>query len=259
MKKTSSYSEQSSLLSALGAEYGQMKGRGLLVGFRGAFLGSILVAVIVVATPALRAVTIRPSVDGMVEDGFIFGPKDGIPDAVSGGSIVQILNTNRPGSPWEERGIIEFNISSLNTNTPLMLHLPVYGAMGPYPFTISVFTFAGDGALTLGDWNAGSLFTSFSYLGESSLDFDITSFIRDLQSSGNAFAGFNFRFTVPSTIPANGPFLAFSSLESENNGYGPPCTITDGNSPVPESGSTFLGMVCSILVLAAFGKLTRPS
>jgi hypothetical protein len=229
--------------------------------FRGALLAGILMAVVIGAISVVKAVTITPTVDGSVEDGYLGGPRDGIPDSVLGGASVQILNTNRPVGPYEDRGIIEFNISSLSTSAPLMLHLPVQGAMGPYPLSISVFTYSGDGALTLGDWNAGSLFTSFTYSGGSLVDLDITSFIQDLQSSGSVFAGFNFRITLPSSIPANGPFLAFGSLETAGygSGYAPSASISDQPFTIPEFGSTFAGMVCSILVLAALGRRIKRS
>lgn len=153
--------------------------------------------------------SIAPTVDGSVLDG-LFGPKDGIPDRVGDGSVVQILDVPR----FEDRGIIEFDISTVSGSiTRVELVLSVFGTMGPFPFTVDVFTYTGDGSLSLNDFSAGSFFTSFQYSGEATVTLDVTPFIRALAASGGGFAGFNFQFAVPSAIQSNGPFVAFSSLE----------------------------------------------
>ena len=160
------------------------------------------------------AISITPTVDGSVNDG-LDSPKDGNPDHVSEGSIVQALDVVGAIFPFEARGIIEFDISFLSSGMfgPVMLNLPVFRSMGPFPFTVDVFSYVADGSLSLGDFNAGSPFTSFDYFGASLVALDVTSVVKDLQLSGSEFLGFNFQFAVPSTIPSNGPFIAFNSLE----------------------------------------------
>jgi hypothetical protein len=160
------------------------------------------------------AISITPTVDGSVKDG-LDSPKDGNPDHVSEGSIVQALNVDRSNLPFEDRGIIEFDISSLSLGMlgPVTLDLPVVRSMGPFPFTIDVFSYVADGSLSLGDFNAGSPFTSFDYFGAPHVALDVTSVVHDLQLSGSEFLGFNFQFAVPTTIPSNGPYIAFNSLE----------------------------------------------
>jgi hypothetical protein len=109
--------------------------------------------------------------------------------------------------------------------------------MGPYPFTIDVFTYSGDGVLSLGDFNAGSLFTSFAYSGESVVTLDVSSFIGSLYTSGDDYAGFNFQFAVPTTIPLNGPYVSFGSLE---HGTAAKLMITPTVEPIPAPGAIVL-------------------
>jgi hypothetical protein len=117
------------------------------------------------------------------------------------GSVVQTLHV----PSFEDRGIIEFNLSGLSQ--PILnveLVLPVFSSIGPFPFTIDVFGYAGDGALTLSDWTQGSFLTSFSHSGEQTVTLDVTFFIRSAVAAGDAFTGFNFRFADPPNI---GPFV----------------------------------------------------
>ncbi|HEX8774717.1 MAG TPA: hypothetical protein VF735_14190 [Pyrinomonadaceae bacterium] len=178
----------------------------------------------------------QPAVDGTVRDG-LDRPKDGIPDRVIENSIVQALNIESPSQPFEDRGIIEFDASDLpQPVTKATLVLNVFAAKEPYPFNIGVYTYAGDGLMTLADFNAGSLFASFDYSGGSTVTLDVTPFINELIASGKRFAGFNFRFTNPSTIPLNGPFIAFRSLEhpepaSLTATTGSPILLTEENRP----------------------------
>jgi hypothetical protein len=156
--------------------------------------------------PDATAATREPVVDGIIRDGGPFGPKDGIGDVVLDGSVVQTLHV----PSFEDRGIIEFNLAGLSQ--PILnveLVLPVFSS-NPFPFTIAVFGYAGDGALTVSDWDQGSLLTSFLYSGEQTVTLDVTSFIRSAVAAGDEFAGFNFRVAGP---PIIGPFVAFGSLD----------------------------------------------
>jgi hypothetical protein len=174
----------------------------------------VLISLALLALPAMAsgiatAAVITPTVDGTVRDG-LDSPKDGTPDAVLENSIVQALDVPQ----FEDRGIIEFDISSLSPSIQRVeLTLTIFGSNGPFPFTIDVFTYAGNGILSLSDFNAGALFTSFEYSGQTTVTLDVTKFIKGLTTSGSMFAGFNFQFAVPSSITLNGPFVAFNSLE----------------------------------------------
>src|SRR5665647_1119865 len=122
-----------------------------------------------------KTVTVVPTVDGSVRDVDIYGAKNGTPDSVIEGTGVQIFNV--PST--EDRGIIEFSLSGLSgliSNAQLVL--PVSDSNGPFPYGINVYTYAGDGNLTLSDWAAGSLFSSFTYSGAETVTLDATSFIR---------------------------------------------------------------------------------
>src|SRR6266516_2392975 len=75
---------------------------------------------------------IIPTADGFVQDGVNPFVKDGIPDSVHT-NVVQVLNV--PG--FEDRGVIEFNISNLSSPITLAeLQLSVFNSNGPFPFTI---------------------------------------------------------------------------------------------------------------------------
>jgi hypothetical protein len=156
--------------------------------------------------------SVYATVDGSIQDGLDF-PKDGIPDRVNDGTIVQVLNVARPNNPFEDRGAIEFNISQFPP-APAQVNLVLnrFAANGPFPFRVDVYTYEGDGLLSLADFSAGTLFTSFDYAGESVVRLDVTAFVAGLVNSKKTFAGFVLR-TVPSPIPSNGPFVAFNSIE----------------------------------------------
>jgi hypothetical protein len=132
-------------------------------------------------------------------------------------SPVQVLNAPQ----FEDRGIIEFNISNLSgpvsKATP---RLSVYASSGPFPFAIGGFAYPGAGVLSVDDWDRGSMFTSFQYAGEATVTLDVTAPLQTLVASGTAFVGFNFRFSVLSPITLNGPSVAFNSLE-----YGPAAVL----------------------------------
>jgi hypothetical protein len=151
-------------------------------------------------------ISLTPVADGSVRDGRT------IEDGVLDNSVVQVLNV----PVFEDRGIIEFDISSLSGPIwEAKLKLSVYASNGPYPFTIGATAYQGDGVLAANDWNLGRLFTSFQYSGEPAVTLDVTAPLQALISSGATFAGFNFRFSVPSSIDLNGPFVAFNSREYE--------------------------------------------
>src|SRR5262245_61681661 len=92
-----------------------------------------VIAMLCSNAPVITASTIQPTIDGIIRDGpdcFPFGAKDGIPDCILEGSIVQALDVPR----FEDRGIIEFSLSGLSQpifNAQLVL--PVYNSKGPFP------------------------------------------------------------------------------------------------------------------------------
>ena len=152
-------------------------------------------------------ISLAAAVDGIVRDG----------NDVLEGSAVQVLHVPQ----FEDRGIIEFNISNLSGPvSKAKLRLRVYASTGPFPFAIGVFAYPGDGVLSVEDWGRGSMFTSFQYAGEATVTLDVTAPLQTLVASGATFAGFNFRFSVPSPITLNGPSVGFNSVE-----YGPAAVL----------------------------------
>ena len=188
--------------------------------------------------------TITPTVDGTVRDGLDM-PKDGVADRVIDQSIVQILDIQRPVQPFEDRGVIEFDISTFTGSLQrARLQLRVFSSNGPFPLWIDLYTHVGDGVLSLGDFSAGTLSASFSYSGETSVELDVTSFLLDLRASGDPLAGFTFRAADASFIPLNGPFIAFGSLDFE-----PAAVLQVRTVPLPSalwSGLSALGVLWSL-------------
>lgn len=208
---------------------------------RGLIFLSLLTLLMLAANEPVIAGPTIPIVDGVIRDG-LHSPKDGVPDVVIGGSIVQAVDIDRPSLPFEDRGIIEFELPvRARPVTSAELVLNVFDSMGPYPFTIDVFTYTGDGLLSLGDFNAGFLFTSFAYSGEPVVTLDVTSFIQSLYTYGDDFAGFNLQFAVPTTIPMNAPGVAFNSLE-----FPPAAKLRV--LPIPAPGAILLGSIGACLV-----------
>jgi hypothetical protein len=194
-------------------------------------IGALISSLPFWASPFLSNAISAPiftTVDGIVRDG-LDAPKDGNPDAVLDGSIVQALDV----PSFEDRGIIEFSLASLSPSiASAQLLLPVFASGGPLSFQLDVFAYSGDGALTLADWNRGTLFASLVYSGEDAITFDVTSLLNNSISNSNSFIGFNIQFAVPSNVQMNGPFVAFRSRE-----YGPSASlIVNGDSTGTQPG-----------------------
>jgi hypothetical protein len=206
---------------------------------RGIIFLSVLTLLILAVNEAVIATPTLPFVDGTIRDGYD-SPKDGVPDTVIAGSVVVALNNIGAFSEFEDRGIIEFELPVLSSQplTNAELELNVFSSMGPYPFTVDVYTYVGDGVLSLGDFNAGSLFTSFAYSGESVVTLDVTSFIGTLYTSGDGFAGFNIQMPVLTSVPLNGPYVSFGSLE-----HGSAAKLRLTPPPIPAPGAVMLGSI----------------
>ena len=165
------------------------------------------------ATPVPIGASTSVAVDGSVRD----------VSTVMDGATVQVLHV----PSFEDRGIIEFRLSGITgAISNATLTLPVYATNGPYPFTVTALAYAGDGALTAEDWDRGVAFAFFGYGGEATVTLDVTAPVQALVSAHATVAGFNFRFTVPSVINQNGPFVAFKSLE-----YGPAAVLQVTTGP----------------------------
>lgn len=184
-----------------------------LTSFMSVWMALIIISGTIGVASAEDVQSVLPVADGVVRDG-LYSPKDGIGDDVMERVVVQVLDVERDSLSFEDRGIIEFYVSEVSGSiTNATLELSVFSSNGPYPFNIDVFTYAGDGILSLNDFNAGTLYRTFEYSGENTVQLDVTSFLQSIVSSGEQYAAFNFQFAEPSTIPLNGPYVAFNSLE----------------------------------------------
>jgi hypothetical protein len=104
----------------------------------------------------------------------------------AGSTVVQVQNQ---GPDFEERGIIEFDLSSITRSvTSATLLLDRSSPVNP-PFDLEIYSY-GDNA---SEWDAGSLYLTITYSGESSLSLDVTSAVQALQAANMQTAGFNLR------------------------------------------------------------------
>jgi hypothetical protein len=184
-----------------------------------------------------------PTVDGFVRVGNVTNPttlKPGVYDYAGGPVVVGNY------SGYADHGIMEFNVAgSYLSSDPVTLNLPIIFSFdgrdsAPYPWTVDLFGYAGDGTLSMEDYGAGSLLGSRSFhFGISSLDFDVTQFLKQLQSDNDMFAGFSIRLRTGVTSE-DGPLIAFGSLEG-GSGYGPATLVF-----VPEPTTSLLAVLGSV-------------
>ena len=169
----------------------------------------------------LETVSIQASVAGFVRDCVMLTcSRDGIPNDTFN-NVIEVLSTaNNPATGLgggEDQGIIEVQLSSLSIPvSSATLALNVFGA-NLFPFDIDVYTYSGDGLLTLGDWNQGLLATTFTYAGEASVTIDLTPSVNQAILAGTTVLGVNLRFVGVSPIFLNGPFVAFDTENTPQN------------------------------------------
>ena len=236
-------------LSARGKK-GTRKGTLMIVTTKVCVVGLMLLC----GAATARGETIAsPTIDGIVRDIGLFGKKDGAADTTIDDGEVRIIN-----APWtEDRGVIEFSL--LGLFSPVLtasVSLPMSDCSGPYPFTIDVFTYAGDGMLTLSDWDAGTLLTSFEYSGEELVVVDTTSFIATAIAAGSPYAGFNVRFAGPSNIDrfrGTASYLSFGSVECDSAAL-----LSIATVPEPGTGILML-LVIGVVIVVRRGRQGNES
>lgn len=212
------------------------------------FKSLVLVGACLIVAPQASMADIvftEPGGEGFVRDGLT-AAKDGNPDLVVadvGG--VQVLNSDRDTNPFEDRGIMEFDISSITTVDDARLVVFGEASNGPFPFNIDVYRYDGDGVIGLNDFNAGTLFTSVDYNGEFEFIIDITSLLQAEVAANTSILGFNFRFTPASSVPLNGPFVTFGT-----RGFGSTPGRIIFNDPIPEPGTLALMGLGGMILLS---------
>jgi len=187
-----------------------------------------------VQTTQAAAFFIDPTVDATIFDGPA-SPKDGSADFINNDDFVQALNN----VIFESRGVIEYDISGIGVPvTDAHLSLTVNEDLGPFPFTLQFYSFAADGAVTVTDYDTGSLFHSISYNSSPTLTVDVTGVLQDLIAANESFAGFNLRKLEEDQGTEGEAFVAFKSLEFPTAAR---LHINEANnSTVPEPASLFL-------------------
>ena len=112
----------------------------------------------------------------------------------SGATVIE-LTFERAFGGTEDRTITHFDISGLSgTVTNASLDLSVY-SLDPGG-VLELYSFDGDGTVSVDEWDLGSLihsFTSISQYTYQDLSLDITSLLQDYIDAGSDYLSFNFR------------------------------------------------------------------
>ena len=143
-------------------------------------------------------------------------------------------------SATQDRTVVHFDISSLwGDVSGSTLNIGIINLDPDLPAgTLDVYVFAGDGAVSIDEWNIGSLFHSFSGIdGELiMLTVDISALLLKAISSGDKYLSFNL-----STLDSDRYFLN-STIDDVTTTFGPGITF-----PTREEGPTFINLPNAIL------------
>lgn len=195
-------------------------------------VGATVICFLFLAAPVM-ALTISPSVDATIFDGAQ-GILDGIGDYINAGGNPQAVKM----STMESRAILEYDLSPITQPiTSAFLTLPVQFTLGPYPFTLQLYSYDANGTLTFSDYGAGSPYASKKYSGDSFVTFDVTPL---LKATSSEFLGFNVRKQEQSPADSIPAYAAFGSLE-----HSPATFLSINETPVvtPEPASVVLFLV----------------
>ena len=143
-----------------------------------------------------------------------------------------------------EHGIVEFSLAGVTgpiASSVLTLSGGIKSGPLPLPAQFSVYGYAGDGAVTPDDFNAGAFLGNVLWDGSPTLSINVTSFTQGLISSGTPWLGINLR------MAAQTPGESFADFDSVTNR--PVLTVV----PVPEP-STALLLAPALLWLASIRR-----
>jgi hypothetical protein len=204
--------------------------------------------------------TYEPNITFQIIDGGVYDHSfDGVGDLLFPWYFFAVLR----GTEGEIAEFAEFNIGSFpfapNTVVSSAVLQAVInpgnywglGVQGTKPSSVGVFGYVGNDEFDLSDFEAGVFLSSIDVSSSSAgdiLNFDVTPFVNQLVSNGDAFAGFGIRA------------LDFGSLGLEAttiDGYQPRLIVetADVAEPVPEP-TTIFG---SVLALSLGGWLKRKN
>jgi hypothetical protein len=198
--------------------------------------------------------TMIPTITFEVIDSSYFGDEyDGLGDRVFPDNFDIVTR----GTEGESAELAEFNIGSFslapNTITSAIFQAKIFsfetGGLGVdslNPGSLGIFGYRGNGTVDASDFEAGvflsSVDISSSSLGDI-LSFDVTPFVNQRVSNGDAFAGFGIRALNLGTLHIGGSRRNFPAL------------IVETAEPVPEPATIF----GSALALSLGGWLKRKN
>jgi hypothetical protein len=133
------------------------------------------------------------------------GPQDGVFDAFVPDNLGSVNNNGYTSM----RTAFEFSLAAIPPDATIdaaVLTVALSNFEGTR--SLQVHGYSGDGTVTLADFARTGLVASFTAgIGTQSFQFDVTSFIRNLTSTGGSYAGFNVR-----EQPANGSNFTVMNL-----------------------------------------------
>jgi hypothetical protein len=142
----------------------------------------------------VHATTIDAAAAGFVRDLDI----NGTPDGANPGGFMDVIKTDEwaanPGHKLaEDRAIAEFDLSS--TSGPVISATLTIPVTQVFDFTkthnFGIYSYAGDGAVTTGDFALGSKFATFTIdTSTTSLVFDVTTLINGELAANDHYVGF---------------------------------------------------------------------
>ena len=136
----------------------------------------------------------------------------------------------KPFFNFEDRTVVHFDVSIFSGTVPMTtLDIPVDNIDAGDPTGIfNVYSFAGDGVVSGDEWDAGTLFHSFTGLegDPETLSVDVTTLLQNSVDNNDPFLSFNFRSTQDRFN------LSVGGLDN--------ATLEVANAPVPEPGTMLL-------------------
>ena len=197
--------------------------------------------VLCAASAADAAQTIRPSADGTLADGSVYGPRDGVADNVdwtfNGTSYEGAITLS---ATLEHRLVWEYNLSSVTATPPVYatLSFTLRGApVFPLPdVPVQVYAYPADLQESTADFSAGEAVlqgsvTVTAYQAPKAYTLDVSSAVNEALSSGTDKVAFRFQVDPGTSNPASQAFLDAVDTDLASK---PHLTIDTAPPPSPQ-------------------------